>query len=315
VTQSTSEATPLLIGVAGKKRSGKTMLARYLATQCDAVVAPFAAPLKGMLTYHYGILAFKPQWVDEVRKGLQGAGSGARWHNEDIFLWLWESYFGGFGRVVIPDVRFENEIEFVRARGGFTIGLDYINADDDPHESEQVPLDLCDLIIETENPYEERRQIFERALQFLYAVGVKVTPRRPKIYVASNIFQSPEPSKTFEAISHKLRMVGFEPVVPPDVQCPDLWRRRLSSLTFKEACRQVVTADLLKVAESDGLLCYIDQPSIGCTAEILSAHILDMPVAIVTTLELTHHPHLQAFGEVFWGDLDGAISWLKSMLC
>lgn len=75
----------------------------------------------------------------EVRRFLQDLGVGARRViGEDVWVnALFNRVASPDERVVIPDVRFRNEAEAVKARGGFLIRIDRPGHHGDSHESER----------------------------------------------------------------------------------------------------------------------------------------------------------------------------------
>jgi hypothetical protein len=130
---------PTLIGLHSKKPgSGKSTVANFLSEEFDYSIKPFAEPLKRMVRQFLEDAGFT---ADEIRHymsegketslpGLWDRPTTARhlmqtlgteWGRElvggGIWLKLWGSSLGE-GRVVVDDVRFPNEAEEVKARGG-----------------------------------------------------------------------------------------------------------------------------------------------------------------------------------------------------
>jgi hypothetical protein len=75
----------------------------------------------------------------EVRRFLQDLGVGARRViGEDVWVnALMGKIASDTDRVVVPDVRFRNEAEAIKARGGFLIRIDRPGHAGDSHESER----------------------------------------------------------------------------------------------------------------------------------------------------------------------------------
>lgn len=121
------EKTPMrLIGVAGQARSGKDTLADYLLENLGGEWqrSSFANPMKQML----GIIGvdcsdenkdnIDPTFGVSVRHMMQTLGT--EWGRGFIDKDMWVKAFsrGAEGKnIIVPDVRFENEAELVRANG------------------------------------------------------------------------------------------------------------------------------------------------------------------------------------------------------
>ncbi len=133
----------LLIGLAGRARSGKDTAAAYLAERYGLVSMAFAAPIKEMVGVLLGVPA---QALDGVLKEepLEGLGVspralyqtlGTEWGRElvhpDLWQWVAERRLlmlelaGGtrYAGVVFSDVRFPNEAAWIRARGGTVVHI------------------------------------------------------------------------------------------------------------------------------------------------------------------------------------------------
>jgi energy-coupling factor transporter ATP-binding protein EcfA2 len=133
-----------LIGITGVKGSGKSTLASMLVELIpDAEVVAFADALRddaNALLQHfvdtipksspYGHLV-RREWLEE-RKGtiygpiLQGLGEFARqWYGEDHWVKeLDEFYTHPLGvAVIIPDVRYPNEAQYIHSKGGLLVAI------------------------------------------------------------------------------------------------------------------------------------------------------------------------------------------------
>jgi hypothetical protein len=127
----------LLIGISGKRKSGKDTLARNLKLRFNLQgfenvhILHFASSLKGML-FHDGHIArsFLPQTSDAVRKELIALGMKGRQIHESQSLWIDCVYAHILYLLekkintaktpedkvfifIIPDVRFINELEYI----------------------------------------------------------------------------------------------------------------------------------------------------------------------------------------------------------
>lgn len=126
---------PLIIGLSGKSGSGKSWLAEYAEHNYGFLVMSFAGPLKADLV-RLGfdsalVYSHKPP---HIRKLLQAYGMAAR--KEDPNWWVKRLFnnidmlYDGEHRIIIDDVRFENEVDAIRAAGGYVYRM--INVDASP---------------------------------------------------------------------------------------------------------------------------------------------------------------------------------------
>jgi len=155
---------PKLIGVTGKAGSGKDTFAQHFTDNRGFKRYGFADPIKTMISVGFGV---PPEmWEDRELKErpLSDIGRSPRylaqalgneWGRElvhpDVWLLLAERMLDQVGFMIIPDVRFENEAEWVREQGGIIVeiardnGLDVDNAG---HASEAgIPNDLIDYVV------------------------------------------------------------------------------------------------------------------------------------------------------------------------
>lgn len=128
-----------LIGVAGLARTGKDTVGQYLTQQYNYVRVSLADPIKHYIhvlnpyladgrrivdvVEEIGIEAAKE--IEEVRRLYQVFGTDV---GRDIDNNMWLNLAGRrldqLEKAVITDVRFPNEAEFVRERGGVVIYID-----------------------------------------------------------------------------------------------------------------------------------------------------------------------------------------------
>jgi len=134
-----------ILGLTGRKRSGKDTFAQYLVRYAGFARVAFADELKREVAEMIGIAVEELEQHKERYRGmLQDYGTRKRYEDPTHWIakaaahidWLEDTY--GVWRVVVADVRFPNEASWVRARGGGVVRL--IRADglysDDMHESE-----------------------------------------------------------------------------------------------------------------------------------------------------------------------------------
>lgn len=125
---------PKLIGLAGKARSGKDtvakLLQKYNAINTISFAEPIRDALRGMIGlnddhFHGSLKEVSLGWIDKSPRQLMQT-LGTQWGRElvdqDIWLKLAKRNIEASHRlgihVVITDVRFDNEAEFIRDNGG-----------------------------------------------------------------------------------------------------------------------------------------------------------------------------------------------------
>jgi hypothetical protein len=141
----------MIIGIAGPKRSGKTTLANALCETYRIAHLSFAAPIRDFIASLVGCslaelerVKEKPvAWLDGITPRQMMQTLGTEWGRRMVHSELWvrrvmyQATHGG--GAVISDVRFPNEAEAIRGRGGVVIRLHragYGDAANDSHESE-----------------------------------------------------------------------------------------------------------------------------------------------------------------------------------
>lgn len=161
--------TMLLIGIAGQKRSGKTLLANLLSERYGLLHTSFAAPIREFTANLLGGTLEQLEvekespvaWLDGVtpRHIMQSLGDVAKETIcHDIWLRVCMRKVSGAGRAVISDVRFPNEAKAIRDAGGHVIRLHrWDGAKYDGHISELPLSDSlidCELTNDFDNPTE-----------------------------------------------------------------------------------------------------------------------------------------------------------------
>jgi hypothetical protein len=128
----------MLIGIAGKAGSGKDELALYLKNVHGFSQLTFAEPIKDALAGLFDTdihtlekIGFKENPIPGIGKSLRelyqtlGTDWGRNMIDEDIWVRQLSNrlqYYAGVD-VVVSDVRYENEAEFIRLNGGTVIHL------------------------------------------------------------------------------------------------------------------------------------------------------------------------------------------------
>lgn len=155
----------MIIGIMGRKRSGKDTVAGVLCQSHGFTRRAFADKIRAValaidpqiVVYPGGPRHYQPgsyalsdivdtfswEWAKDhttAREVLQHIGTGVRDHLGPT-AWVdpvLAEIDGRTGPVVIPDVRFLNEVEAIRSRGGFIweVHRPGIAGDDDTHVSE-----------------------------------------------------------------------------------------------------------------------------------------------------------------------------------
>jgi hypothetical protein len=123
--------TPVIIGVAGRARSGKDTVAS-LFSKTHRVVR-FAQPIKDAVKALYGWSDIEteadikdvvdPSWGISPRSAMIHVAQSTRLFvaNDFFVKRLFDSWEGD--AIVIPDVRYKHEVDAIHARGGITIKI------------------------------------------------------------------------------------------------------------------------------------------------------------------------------------------------
>ena len=170
------QTAQLLIGLAGRARPGKTTAANHLANTYDLVTYALADPLREGLM---NIFNLSPCDFDDERKELMidwlgrsprelmqsmGTDWGRHQVHPELWLLLAEKNLEFLGQTndnargfVISDLRFENEADFVRKRGGMVIHVLRPDAMEvNPHTSEAgISIQDNDLVLHNDGAIED----------------------------------------------------------------------------------------------------------------------------------------------------------------
>jgi len=133
----------MLIGISGKKRSGKDTVADILMMKYPkSIKYYFAACLKMEVARACGVtVEYIDEHKDNFRRILQGWGTDFRRKLQDENYWIKKmeiavQNFSSFKNIIIPDVRFKNEYDFVKQNGGIVIRVSRDTGAIDNHVSE-----------------------------------------------------------------------------------------------------------------------------------------------------------------------------------
>ncbi len=133
----------MIIGVCGNAGSGKSEVAKHLVTNHQAIIKPFAAPLKAMLSAIgiddealYGNEKHLPSDAllgRTARHAMQTLGTewGRNCIGHNFWAELWaEAIPTDAGLIVTDDIRFQNEMSRICQMGGVTISVVRPSVDD-----------------------------------------------------------------------------------------------------------------------------------------------------------------------------------------
>lgn len=165
-----------LLGIHGKAKSGKDTAANYLVKNHGFIRNAFADPLK-LAAQQMFFLTDAQTWSEELkdielpywgmspRKMFQllGTEGGRNVFGGDIWLKRWQFHyeqFAPFANYVTPDVRFDNEADLIRERGGIILHIQserssILTKEAQGHASEQgICMTVNDIIIENSGSFE-----------------------------------------------------------------------------------------------------------------------------------------------------------------
>jgi len=331
------------LGICGRRRSGKDTLARILSLHfASCRVLHFASPIKGIsfLDLHEAA-AFVPYVSDEGRQVLQGLGVGLYDHHSDGEL-VWVNLLRAVAsfiperNIIIGDVRMVHEERAIRRWGGVIVKVE---SDTPPTPAADSQLDFHRSEVEVDAVSPDYSissgtlrqlllagdvvQILEKVVLPIADVAgwvgdLLAPPRRPAIYISSNIMaRHKDFAQHFEQVAEILREEGFVPISPVEmedgVKDYDFLLDAVRSEGMVRGCSRLVSLDLKRIKEADGILCVFKTPSIGVAMEALLGVLQGKPVVVVCEDMLTlFHPWLWALtqGNVYH-TLPAAIKRLK----
>lgn len=171
-----------IIGIHSKARSGKDTIANFILALRGGYIYSFADPIRAMIAA-IGIDMRDPYWQEHKEDLIPALGVsprrlmqtlGTEWGrnliNPNIWIIMATQNLLRFGNgMIIPDVRFENEADWVRSNGGVLIHVERPNAPKiEAHDSEkgvEFRADLGDLKIVNsgtlEDLHEKVRRLFD----------------------------------------------------------------------------------------------------------------------------------------------------------
>lgn len=175
-----------LIGIAGRAGSGKDTAGAHLVENHGFQQYAFADPIRAMLgalgAFPAGDLInrdTKEMVIDWLGKSPRQMAQtlGTEWGRELVHpkLWIlmaqrrWDAAKAATQSLVITDVRFANEADWIRSQGGQVIGLDRPGIEVvSAHASEQFGLSsLADLVIYNNDTIDMLEHLIDQALMEL----------------------------------------------------------------------------------------------------------------------------------------------------
>lgn len=131
----------LLIGIGYKRKRGKDTVANRLVDRHGFIRISWADSLKEACRHIFGFSDVQlygdlkevvdPYWGKSPRQILQEVGTDALRNHFDDQIWIKSAWLkiekalqADVGGVVVPDVRFPNEAEFIKSKGGVLWRID-----------------------------------------------------------------------------------------------------------------------------------------------------------------------------------------------
>lgn len=143
----------MIIGISGKKQSGKTTVATYLARALNGEIASFASVLKDTVLEHFGG-SYAGCFVDKTlpwkygltyRQLLQKLGHFGRTLSPTFWVDLAMRGIGSNKHYIFDDLRFPEEAKAILERGGQIIRLtggDHSDMDTSETALDDYPFDV-----------------------------------------------------------------------------------------------------------------------------------------------------------------------------
>lgn len=182
----------MIVGLAGGKGCGKSSVARIMERKFGYEIMSFAAPIKDMLKAmglrdaELNDPVLKEIKLDEYGKSpreimqLLGTEFARNMIAEDIWVTAMKRKIAPGMKVVIDDVRFENEARFIRDSGGSVLEVKRtrLDANADTHISEAgIPESLIDGIISNTSCYESDLElVVDSAISEVETYGLIYNP-------------------------------------------------------------------------------------------------------------------------------------------
>lgn len=166
---------PRLIGICGKARSGKDVASQFLVDTHQFHTYKMAAPIKRALAAMFQV---DPEFIENQKEDMLPnhvytprellQTMGTEWGRDTVGMDIWldflrrewdeinqynNSTYGPLPGLVISDIRFDNEADYIRRCGGVVIRVLREDADDiRPHKSEAgIRPNLIDQVVRNDS--------------------------------------------------------------------------------------------------------------------------------------------------------------------
>lgn len=382
----------LVIGLSGKRGSGKDSVARLLKILLNnsyeknseedeesdekgnekqdkvfSKILHLSVPIKGMrLLDGLESRAYQPQLDDDIREQLINVGSIGRELDENLWIKTLAAHILYYCQqeehthhqylvFIVPDIRFINEVEAIQYKLSRMLqlkkrGFNYKSAvfqlkrttSDGSSFKNNVneKIDTSNSEIEQDSSHFERlidkkifftndlkTEVIDKIKCILVEKGfpLEVCKRlsrpleeaRPKIYLSHPITDCQEANRINNFIEEKCLDYGLEPV-SQFISLENNTEIVLKSLNeggLKFYAKKISNENMRLLAESDGVLCYLYQKSIGCAEELIFADLYNKPTAVVVpfNFSLLLSPLLHFRRYKLFGSISSACDWLSKI--
>ena len=181
----------ILVGITGRARSGKDTIAKYLEKYHAFTLDSFAAPIRSMLVHTLGLKNLEElDSIKHIPNTILGGNTpryamqtiGTEWGrgmiNDSIWIDSCIARIEKYDRAIISDVRFDNEAERIKNRGGVILKVHRTNEpyiQEADHASEQgIRADLVDYHIVNNETVDDLYANIERLMKILHNLKVQV---------------------------------------------------------------------------------------------------------------------------------------------
>lgn len=306
-----------IIGLTGRKRSGKDSAANFLAMWYGAKHVKIAAPLKGTF-YMTDPFAFTPAVAVLSRMKLQHGGDAIKAfsNNPNIFVDIAIAYIKSdikqyketvdpilpieqdpFHRYyVISDVRFQHEVERLRQEFGdsfYLLKLEREGYSEPDYHASEVECDTMkpDYTVKAGSLYE----LYEQLIDFMSQFNDIIFPNRPKVYLSRNITSAEQHhDEIARVISEELTKLGFK-CMTPTATVEEYWQDMVKKGVIP-AANLITIHDMEWLASAHAVFFSVHTPSIGCAIELFYAAQMGKPFVVYTTdTRVFTHPFIQTF--------------------
>lgn len=176
----------MLIGLTGHKRVGKSTLAKFIVENYNFKEFAFAEPLKQICKILFDLddsqiyenkEEYDERWKTTPRNMLQIVGTELFRNelpkhlpqiHESMMVKLMSLNLDKHQNIVISDIRFKDEEDFVKKNGGIIIKIIKKGCDGDNHESEKIDGIKYDYMINNDLSYDVLYKNFQNIFENLF---------------------------------------------------------------------------------------------------------------------------------------------------